>query len=148
MAWFKSDHLLPDLVRLNEALASLYPGRGGVAGEDFRPGWDGFLVNCYLTILPAASEQETRARVYQTLASLLRFVADHQALFYSGDQAQLIVGWDERVRTTGRQILKKCILVADAPRLVAALDPEHLEQALEAPTYPGWCRCIRFDGVS
>lgn len=141
-----SHYALPDIEALNRHFLGQFQQRGGVEGTDFRPHWDGFLVNCFVTIHPLQNQRATMNHIYSELGAMIRFVAEHVSLFARRDRVQFIVAWDESVQTTGRQILKRWIEAQDAPRLDCALS------SLEAdsPLCPGWRRAIRFedDGTS
>jgi hypothetical protein len=131
---------LPDIASLNQRFLTRFQQRGGVDGADFRPHWDGFLVNCFVTVLPQPTERATLDMIYRELGAMIRFTAEHVALFAGGDRVQFIVGWDESVRTTGRQILKRGMDACDTPRCDCS--PSALEA--DSPLYPGWRRAIRF----
>ena len=79
---------------------------GGLTWCDFRPHFDGFLVNAWCAIAPLADEVETRAEALDTLTQIALWLRANAASFETGDMIQLIVGFPESVKTSSRQIFK------------------------------------------
>ena len=135
---------LPDLAFLERSLQELFPGRALCRGCDFRPHWNGFLVNLSVTILPGVNEEETRRSIFRVLRDLVRFVFGHQVKFGAEDKVQLIVGWDESVRTTGRQIVKMGLAVREADGVWASLRDENPEAGLSVCLPSSWSQGVVF----
>jgi hypothetical protein len=79
---------------------------GGLSRCDVRPHFAGFLVNACSTILPSQSEADTRVAALELLAEIIHWLRPRAGALGAGDTLQIVVGWHESVRTTGRQILK------------------------------------------
>ena len=73
---------------------------------DFRPHWDGNLVNVFTTIRPQDGADETKRFAIACARELAKWIVENRHRFAKGDKFQIIVGWPKNVRATGRQIIK------------------------------------------
>jgi hypothetical protein len=73
---------------------------------DFRPQFDGYLLDFAKEISPKPRRVAVLSLAWQTFTQIAKWVSNHRSDFQSGDRCQIIVGWPECVRPTGRQILK------------------------------------------
>jgi hypothetical protein len=78
----------------------------GISCTDFRGHWDGDLVNVWSCVLPAASKAETEDMLVYRVREMAAWILQHREEFGAGDKFQLILGWPESIRTTGRQVIK------------------------------------------
>ena len=90
---------------------------GGLTWCDFRPHFDGFLVNAWCAMPPLANEVETRMEAMNTLTRIAHWLRVNAAYFEAGDMIQLIVGFPESVKPSSRQIFKCSVPGARLPEL-------------------------------
>lgn len=76
------------------------------SGTDFRPHWNGDLVNVFTTIYPQGGADETKQFVIACARKLAQWVLENRSRFGRCDRFQIIVGWHKEIRPTGRQIIK------------------------------------------
>jgi len=76
------------------------------SATDFRPQWDGDLVNVFTTIRPKPTADETERFAILCARDLATWILKKRRRFKKGDRFQIIVGWPKDVRPTGRQIIK------------------------------------------
>ena len=79
---------------------------GGLNRCDFRPQFDGFLVNAHSAMFPRGDASATRVAALKLLAEIAHWLKAHSDAFNVGDQLQLIVGFPESVKPSCRQIFK------------------------------------------
>jgi hypothetical protein len=79
---------------------------GGLKRCDFRPHFDGFLINAWSAMLPRQNELATREAAFALLTDISAWLREFAGVFEVGDRLQLIVGFPESVKRTGRQIFK------------------------------------------
>src|SRR4030095_3096477 len=77
-----------------------------ISATDFRPLWDGNLVNVFTTIRPLADAGETQTFAMECARHLAAWILTERSRFGAGDRFQIIIGWPKDVRATGRQIIK------------------------------------------
>jgi len=90
----------------------------GIHGCDFRPQFDGDLMNLFTTSYPLDSKTETATLFKDIAFTIATWILKQKDRFSSGDRFQIIVGWPLDVRTTGRQVIKTGGAFADVQRLV------------------------------
>ena len=78
----------------------------GINRGDFRPHWDGDLVNLFSTVEPLDSEPATEGLMMDCAKSIANWVTTHRDRFGKEDRFQIIGGWPKTVREAGRQAIK------------------------------------------
>lgn len=78
----------------------------GRSDHDFRSEWGGLYVHLYTVIHPRNTETETRLLVENCCAEIAQGLIADRAAFSDDDRFQIVVGWPEEIRTSGRQIVK------------------------------------------
>ncbi|NOY00978.1 MAG: hypothetical protein GXP30_14815 [Verrucomicrobia bacterium] len=78
----------------------------GITRTDFRPHWDGDLVNVWSVIKPRESESETVAFVEDCVKGLAGWIFENKKKFGEEDRFQIILGWSEVLRENDRQLVK------------------------------------------
>ncbi|MFO1521052.1 MAG: hypothetical protein U1F77_08295 [Kiritimatiellia bacterium] len=78
----------------------------GINRCDFRPQWDGDLVNLFSVIDIQQDESTTEQFMKDCARAIARWVGDHKNQFGADDRFQIIIGWPKSIRTTGRQTIK------------------------------------------
>jgi hypothetical protein len=73
---------------------------------DFRPTFDGDLVNLATCLAPKATVKETEDALAACARQVASWVIAHRNQFGSGDRFQIIVGWPETVAKFNRQAVK------------------------------------------
>lgn len=73
---------------------------------DFRPTFNGNLVNLWTCILPTPTIQETKGIFVNHTREIAKWVLSHREQFSPEDRFQIIVGWPVLVRESGRQVIK------------------------------------------
>jgi hypothetical protein len=73
---------------------------------DFRPSFDGDLVNLATCIAPKATVKETEDALAGCARQIASWVLTHRKLFAFGDRFQITVGWPESVAKFNRQVVK------------------------------------------
>ncbi len=73
---------------------------------DFRPTFDGDLVNLATCLAPKATVKETEDVLAACARQVASWVMAHRNQFGSGDRFQIIVGWPETVAKFNRQAVK------------------------------------------
>lgn len=76
------------------------------SGCDFRPHWDGNLINVFTTIRSLADLETTQAFAIECARQLASWVLSERHQFGVGDKFQIIIGWSKDARPSSRQILK------------------------------------------
>ena len=74
---------------------------------DFRPHFDGRLINAHVAIRPQATFEETRDLAYRRWVQMVNWVRLLRWLFGHGDRVQMVVGF----RDPMRQLLKGWVSV-------------------------------------
>ena len=78
----------------------------GISRCDFRPQWDGDLVNLFSTVDMQEDESTTEQFMKDCVRAIAAWVGEHKDQFRAEDRFQIIIGWPTMVRTTGRQTIK------------------------------------------
>ena len=78
----------------------------GINRCDFRPQWDGDLVNLFSVVDKQESESTTEQFMKDCARAIAGWVGEHKAHFGAGDRFQIIIGWPKTIRATGRQTIK------------------------------------------
>lgn len=78
----------------------------GINRCDFRPQWDGDLVNLFSVVDIQEDESTTEKFMKDCARAIARWVGDHKNQFGTNDRFQIIIGWPKSIRTTGRQTIK------------------------------------------
>lgn len=78
----------------------------GINRCDFRPQWDGDLVNLFSVVDIQKDESTTEQFMKDCARAIARWVGEHKNQFGPNDRFQIIIGWPENIRTTGRQTIK------------------------------------------
>ncbi len=90
----------------------------GIRGCDFRPHFDGDLVNVFTTIYPLFSKTETETKFKDIAFAIAEWILDNNSRFSVGDRFQIIAGWPLDVRPNGRQCVKTGGTFDDLQKLV------------------------------
>lgn len=106
----------------------------GISSCDFRPHFDGDLVNVFTVVLPDDTETATEAQMVQRAITIARWLADHRKEFGKHDRFQIIIGWPESIRKTGRQVVKTCGTFDEAIDVAEGRKPIQF--------MPGWSKGI------
>lgn len=99
-----------------ETFRARFP-EGGLERCDFRPHFDGYVVNAWCAMLPLHGEAQTREAALALLTEIAAWLRANAATFGVGDRLQLIVGFPESVKHAGRQIFKCWLPAAGLPAL-------------------------------
>ncbi len=86
---------------------------------DFRPQFDGHLIDFAQEINPQPKRDVILVESWQTFTKIARWISERRDKFSPEDRCQIIIGWPEAMRDTGRQILKGWI---DVQRLTSVPD--------------------------
>jgi hypothetical protein len=78
----------------------------GISRCDFRPQWDGDLVNLFSVVDIQQDESATEQFMKDCARAIARWVGEHKKQFGTEDRFQIIIGWPKSIRTTGRQAIK------------------------------------------
>ena len=78
----------------------------GINRCDFRPQWNGDLVNVFSAVDIRKDEPTTQQFMKECTRALARWIGEHQDQFGTEDRFQIIIGWPKSVRTSGRQTIK------------------------------------------
>jgi hypothetical protein len=78
----------------------------GICRCDFRPHWDGDLVNLFSVVERREDESATERFMKDCARSIAGWVGEHKEKFGAEDRFQIIIGWPTNVRTTERQTIK------------------------------------------
>ena len=106
---------------------------------DFRPTFDGYLVNLAIEIGRSANREATLANAWHQFREMLTWTLQNKDRFGSGDKVQIVVAWTETVRKTCRQILKGGIAVASLSRVPPSLTFAELHKMGGfGAELPGW----------
>lgn len=73
---------------------------------DFRPHWNGVLVNLFTTLHPFESEVQTETNMKACASKIAQWVLDNKPKFSAEDRFQIIVKWPLSVRKSARQTIK------------------------------------------
>lgn len=112
----------------NLIMQARFLGSGGLSGCDFRPHFDGFLHNAWAAILPEKDMEGTRRLAVRRYGQILRVLRRIRWCFALGDRIQVIVGFHESVKRSGRQILKGWIPAARLREIKKNTDIFELEK--------------------
>jgi len=78
----------------------------GIRRMDFRPHFDGDLVNVFSAIKPQFTEEMTAQFIKGCAVKLSTWILANRERFGEGDRFQIIIGWPKSVRKSGRQVIK------------------------------------------
>ncbi len=78
----------------------------GISRCDFRPHWNGDMVNLFSVVDMRDDESTTEQFMKDCARAIASWVGDHKSHFGTEDRFQIIIGWPKSVRTTGRQTIK------------------------------------------
>lgn len=78
----------------------------GQSSCDFRPTFDGDLVNLFTCVAPKKTVKETEYTLSECARQIALWVLAHRKQFAPGDRFQIIVGWPESVARFNRQAVK------------------------------------------
>ena len=103
-------------MRTYNAIESDFRRHFGLGSEfswgDFRPSFDGHLINASYQILPADGILETKNRAWTKFCHMWVWFRNLDSFFDDGDLLQVVVGFPERVISAGaRQIFKGSLKV-------------------------------------
>ncbi|MCX6857507.1 MAG: hypothetical protein NTV80_21690 [Verrucomicrobia bacterium] len=78
----------------------------GISRSDFRPEWNGDLVNLFSVVQLQKDECSTEQFMKECVREIACWVGDHREQFGAEDRFEIIIGWPKSVRMTGRQTIK------------------------------------------
>ncbi|MCU0796448.1 MAG: hypothetical protein MUF31_10985 [Akkermansiaceae bacterium] len=78
----------------------------GISRCDFRPQWDGDLVNLFTVVDIQQDESTTEQFMKDCARAMARWVGEHKEQFGADDRFQIMIGWPKSIRTTRRQTIK------------------------------------------
>ena len=78
----------------------------GIRRMDFRPHFNGDLVNVFSAVEPQFSEEMTGNFMKDCARKLSAWILVNRDRFGAGDRFQIIIGWPKSVREYGRQVIK------------------------------------------
>jgi hypothetical protein len=103
----------------------------GINRVDFRPHWDGDLVNIFTSVEPLDTEFATERLMVECARSIAGWVTGHHERFGSDDRFQIIIGWPKSVREGGRQVIKTGGIFEDLQKIADGQQPIEMRR--------GWC---------
>lgn len=89
----------------------------GISRCDFRPHWNGDLVNLFSIVDRQEDEPATERFMKDCVRAIAAWVREHKERFGGEDRFQIIIGWPTNVRTTERQAIKTGGTYHDLDRL-------------------------------
>jgi hypothetical protein len=96
---------------------------------DFRPHFDGHLINASVVILPLASAKETRDKAWNEFGRIWLWLRDWAACFDEGDGVQVVVGFPGGRKLSG-QMFRGSIKVKELSKLLEDFNTETLVQCV------------------
>jgi hypothetical protein len=90
---------------------------GNLERCDFRPHFDGDVVNASSAIMPRESEVATRTAALALLAEIAAWLKEHTGVFGTGGRINLVIGFSAKVKRNKRQIFKCRLPVCGLPAL-------------------------------
>jgi hypothetical protein len=78
----------------------------GQSSCDFRPTFDGDLVNLFTCVVPGQTVKETENTLSGCARQIAAWVLSHRSQFSLGDRFQIIIGWPESLAKFNRQAVK------------------------------------------
>ncbi len=108
----------------------------GISRVDFRPHWNGDLVNLFSAVEPLASELATERLMRDCARSIADWVITHRDRFGREDRFQVIVGWPKNVRETSRQVIKTGGTYEDLQKIVGGDCPIEMRRGWSSGVFP------------
>ncbi len=78
----------------------------GISRTDFRPHWDGDLVNVFTSVGPQEDEESTAELMKDCAVEMAKWVLGNRDRFGRNDKFQIIIAWPISVRESGRHTIK------------------------------------------
>ena len=78
----------------------------GIKRTDFRPEFNGDLVNIFSTVQPQSSKEKTELYIVECTKILVEWILKNKDRFCKEDRFLVIIGWSKAVRETNRHIIK------------------------------------------
>lgn len=78
----------------------------GISRCDFRPQWEGDLVNLFSVVGIREDESSTERFMKHCARAIAGWVVEHKSQFGPEDRFQIIIGWPKSIRDTARQTIK------------------------------------------
>jgi hypothetical protein len=78
----------------------------GIKRTDFRPQFDGDLVNVFSTVQPQLSKEATETYTLECAKMLVEWILKNRDRFGKKDRFLIIIGWSKSIRETNRHIIK------------------------------------------
>jgi len=128
-----------DLVEAQDLLQKELGPTAILEGCDFRPHFDGYLINVAKTVHPLATREKTKELLWEAIREITTWVVQNRSRFSPEDRFQLFCGWAEGVRPCGRQLLKWGGVRDDLDEILSlnSLD-EFLERTGEHSRFRNW----------
>ena len=118
-------------------------GKAVISRTDFRPRWNADLINAAIVIKPLKTEEETYRFIWDQGVSICKWLVRVRDCFGKEDNFQVIVAWDESIRTSGRHVLK---IRGDIEALIRATACASREEAIKAGVsvqdFRGWSKNV------
>jgi hypothetical protein len=131
------------MTSLSQEFRETFGPDSGLEGCDFRPHFDGWLLNAFRLSAPSVTREAHMNLVWIYVREMAEWILKRREQFQSGDRFQLVVGWPEDVRTTNRQIVKLGGAFDELTRIVAANTFEDYQSVSQRPVFRrGWDTAI------
>jgi hypothetical protein len=108
----------------------------GINRVDFRPHWNGDLVNLFSSVEPQNSESATERLMIECARSIADWVITHRDKFGTEDRFQVIVGWPKHIREAGRQTIKTGGTFEDLQKLAEDDTPIEMRRGWSNGVFP------------
>ena len=108
----------------------------GINRVDFRPHWDGDLVNIFASVEPLDTGSATERLMIECARSIAGWVTVHRDRFGSDDRFQIIIGWPKSVREGGRQVIKTGGTFGDLQKIADGQQPIEMRRGWSSGVFP------------
>lgn len=131
--------------KLNKSLRKELGPDALLEATDFRPHFDGFMINVCLPVRPGGTREETRASFWDALQGLALWLSENRKKFTEGDRFQIFTGWAEGVRDSGCQLIRWGGTMDETQDLLGYEDLDSfLSETGEAERFHGWDIGVEF----
>jgi hypothetical protein len=108
----------------------------GINRVDFRPHWNGDLVNIFTSVEPLDSESATERMMVECTRSIADWVTCHRDRFGKDDRFQIVIGWPKSVREGGRQVIKTGGSFEDLQKITDGQQPIEMRRGWSSGVFP------------
>jgi hypothetical protein len=78
----------------------------GIRKTDFRPHFDGDLINLYSVVSPQSALLDSEKLFLEATRAIAQWILQHKNEFGLHDRFQIILGWPSDIRHSSRQVIK------------------------------------------